>query len=77
MKERPGKLYRHFGTDGALLYVGVSLSAINRLREHRQQSAWFDDIVRVDIETFPSLKEAFAAERQAIQTEQPRYNIIA
>ena len=39
-------MYRHFGADGSLLYIGISLNALNRLRQH-QSSRWFDKIARV------------------------------
>jgi len=67
-------LYRHFDAEGNLLYVGISLNAINRLSQHKQASGWFDDIARVDIKTLPSRKEALDAETKAIQTEAPKYN---
>lgn len=68
-------LYRHFDAEGALLYVGISLSAVNRLSQHKDCSHWFDDIARVDIETFPSRHEALRAEKAAILAENPRHNL--
>jgi hypothetical protein len=43
-------LYRHFDKDGTLLYVGISLSAINRLGQHKDNAHWFSSIKRVEIE---------------------------
>ena len=68
-------LYRHFDKDGALLYVGVSLSAVQRLAQHRDASHWFADIASVKIEWFADRKEAIAAERTAITAENPRHNL--
>ena len=68
-------LYRHFAADDTLLYVGISLSAVYRLSQHRQTSSWFSEIVRVSIEKFPSRVEALQAETKAIQTEKPKHNI--
>jgi hypothetical protein len=31
-------LYRNFAADGTLLYVGINLSAFERLRAHRQNA---------------------------------------
>lgn len=70
----PTQLYRHFGKDGELLYVGVSLSAVARLSAHGAVSPWFRDIVRVDVEIFPTRAEALLAEKRAIQTENPLHN---
>jgi hypothetical protein len=76
-KAGPTELYRHYDASGALLYVGISLSAIERLRQHRATAEWFDQIARIDVEVFPSRKEAVAAERHAVRTEKPKYNIAA
>jgi hypothetical protein len=70
----PTSLYRHFAADGRLLYVGVSLHAVGRLCQHRDHSAWFTEIARVEIEQFPSRKAALDAEREAIQSEKPLHN---
>lgn len=67
-------LYRHFDADGQLLYVGISLNAINRLREHGEGSPWFDDIARVEIEYFPNRLLASQAEAVAIAEENPVHN---
>lgn len=68
-------LYRHFDADGKLLYVGISLSAINRLGQHKDNSHWYSKISRVDIEKFDSREEVVAAERKAIKEENPAHNI--
>lgn len=68
-------LYRHFDKDGSLLYVGVSLNAIERTIGHRDNSFWFKDIARIEIEWHPSRKTAYRHEKHAIETECPKYNI--
>lgn len=68
-------LYRHFAADGALLYVGISLSAVHRLSGHKDHSHWFGDITRVEIQSFESRAAALAAERVAVKEEKPRHNI--
>jgi hypothetical protein len=45
-------LYRHFNAAGDLLYVGISLSVINRLAGHMASSKWASDIATVKIEYF-------------------------
>jgi excinuclease UvrABC nuclease subunit len=72
---KPAQLYRHFGDDGTLLYVGISLSAIQRLAQHRDHAHWFEQIKRVEMQQFPTREEALAAEREAIAREQPLFNI--
>lgn len=68
-------LYRHFNRDGDLLYVGVSLSAIQRLGQHAEHSHWYSSISRVEIENFETREEVLAAERRAIIEENPRHNL--
>jgi hypothetical protein len=71
----PGRtqLYRHFDADDRLLYVGISISAVIRLYEHRS-SSWFYKIAKITIETFDTRQRAVEAERRAIVEERPSYN---
>jgi hypothetical protein len=68
-------LYRHFAADGSLLYVGISLSALQRLGQHAESSGWFNAISTVTIEHFETRDLALLAERRAIACEKPRHNI--
>jgi excinuclease UvrABC nuclease subunit len=68
-------LYRHYDKSGVLLYVGISLSAFNRLRQHKRNAHWFNDISFVKVEGFETKIAAESAERFAIKTENPLYNI--
>ncbi len=72
----PCSLYRHFSADGALLYVGVSLSALRRLGQHADNAHWFSRIARVEIQHFATRAEALAAERAAILSENPAHNLM-
>ena len=66
-------LYRHFGADGALLYIGKAIDPGRRLAEHRHQSNWFLSVVRIEIEWVHSA-EAATIEAAAISQERPQYN---
>jgi excinuclease UvrABC nuclease subunit len=68
-------LYRHFDGSNRLLYVGVSLSAFQRLGQHRNHAHWFEQIKRVEMEQFATRQEALDAERVAIERERPLFNI--
>jgi predicted GIY-YIG superfamily endonuclease len=68
-------LYRHFCQEGSLLYIGISLSALTRLGQHEEHSAWFDKIRTVTIENFQNREAAKAAEKAAIINEKPFYNV--
>ena len=67
-------LYRHFNAKKELLYVGMSLSHLSRLREHKRQSRWFNQISIITIEKFRKKRRCAEAEAKAIRTENPRYN---
>lgn len=69
------QLYRHYDKSGTLLYVGISLSTVARLAQHRDTAQWFDAITDIKIETFPTREDALAAERRAIASENPTCNI--
>lgn len=69
-------LYRHFDEQGKLLYVGISLSAVYRLKQHGSRSRWVSKICKVAIERFPTRDEAKEAEIRAIQSERPIYNRV-
>jgi hypothetical protein len=67
-------LYRHYDEDGVLLYIGISYDLVARGRQHAKEAAWIEYAVRVEAEWLPSRDAAEAAERRAIQIEQPVFN---
>lgn len=75
LTEMNTQLYRHFDENEGLLYVGISLSTFNRLSQHKDHSGWFKKIKNVTIEHFETREEAMAAERKAIKSENPKFNI--
>ena len=72
-KEMTCQLYRHFGENDELLYVGISLATVVRLSQHKE-SPWFYQIKRVEIEQCSDRQEALAKETLAIKSENPKYN---
>lgn len=68
--------YRYYDIDDALLYVGVSLNAVYRLAQHRQDKSWFSDIKTVKLETHDTRTAALDTEREVIRRESPKYNIV-
>jgi predicted GIY-YIG superfamily endonuclease len=69
-------LYRHWDSDNNLLYVGISLSAMQRLAQHKEKSRWFSKIASVTIEYHPTREAALLAERAAIANERPAFNVV-
>jgi len=74
--KRRCQLYRHFSSDGTLLYVGISLSTINRLIQHNKSSGWMADVTRIEITHYASTEQALAAERNAVKKEMPLFNTV-
>lgn len=75
MAGRPAVLYRCFSANGALLYVGQSIRAAERLSQHEAAQPWWPLVARVDLEHFADLAECLGAERTAIKSERPRHNV--
>lgn len=67
-------VYRLLGVDGVPVYIGMSRCPANRIYIHRAR-AWWAEVADLTITWYPSKAEAFAAERAAIRTEHPQYNI--
>lgn len=67
-------LYRFYGTDAELLYVGVSDDWPTRLKQHSRTQHWFQDVREVSCVDYPDREGAEHAERAAIIEEQPRFN---
>lgn len=76
MATRGRELYRHFDSAKNLLYVGISLSTVTRLSQHRRSSRWADEIASIEIERFPNLALAAEAEKHAIIVENPKWNRV-
>jgi len=68
-------LYRSFGSDSQLLYIGVSSNLRERLRRHRQRAAWWPAAELIRLEPFAMEYLALDAERAAIRAERPQFNV--
>lgn len=68
-------LYRAYDHDGGLLYVGVSKNVANRFCQHHA-SEWIGLVRKVSLTLFASRESALGAERRAIKSEKPRFNIF-
>lgn len=70
-------LYRFYGSEGQLLYVGITDSPHTRWATHARKNAegWWADVCVVHSEWYPSRAKAEAAEKQAIRREGPLHNV--
>lgn len=73
--DTPTAVYRLFDHDGNLLYVGCSYAPAKRCKAHAQEKPWWPEVASRTDEWFAQLAEARSAERSAIETERPRYNV--
>jgi hypothetical protein len=71
----PTHLYRYFDERDYLLYVGISISAVQRMGQHASGAHWFKDAARVEIAAYASREAALATEARAILKEYPLHNI--
>lgn len=77
-KQKPKSLYdvyRYYDINDRLLYVGMSISAVKRLQMHKSKARWIDRVTTIRIEKFHSKREALNAEKKAIETERPEFNV--
>jgi excinuclease UvrABC nuclease subunit len=75
MKDGPNFLYRHFDCNGTLLYVGISLNAINRTYAHIKTCEWTELIANISVHPYSTREDALEAEKIAIANEKPQFNI--
>ena len=68
-------LYRLFGGEGELLYIGISNEYTQRMRGHFRDSDWFPTVREIRIEKCSTREEALFKEREAVQLEKPFHNI--
>jgi hypothetical protein len=57
-------------------HVGITSQGPHRWRAHERDQAWWGEVVRSTAEHFEVREKALEAERAAIQTEAPRYNVV-
>ena len=69
-------LYRLYGADGQLLYVGIADDPLSRLKQHRKDKDWFQWVANTSFQTFETRDEALNAEAKAIRSEHPAHNIV-
>lgn len=69
-------LYRVFGHDEALLYVGRTLAPIQRFTTHQREKDWWRNVAVITLQHFEGLDAVVAAECQAIRDEHPVHNVL-
>lgn len=68
-------LYRAYGFDQQLLYIGISSNWVKRFDQHAENSQWFHETDYIRLQHFETREQVKKAERLAIQHERPKYNV--
>jgi hypothetical protein len=72
-------LYRHYGFDGKVLYVGITRSALGRWGEHLRRgnrSSWIDEVAVITVDHYSTRAEAEDAEAAIVLAERPVFNRV-
>lgn len=72
----PQYLYRFFDATGQLLYVGITCNLGRRFKAHRLEQPWWPEVARTVIDRYADRGAVEQAEREAIETERPRWNVV-
>jgi hypothetical protein len=68
-------LYRLYDATGGAIYFGTTRNWITRWRQHRVKE-WWPEVARVKISLYPDFSVLNDAEKWAIASEAPRYNVV-
>lgn len=68
-------VYRAYGPDGKLLYVGSTESFGLRREQHERRAKWYQPEIRWTTRIYASIAEAKEAELEAIAAEHPIRNV--
>lgn len=72
---KPHDVYRVRDDAGNLLYVGCSVNAFRRIRQHKAEyQPWFPHAATVDIDQYEDFTTGRLVEAQAIAEEGPLWN---
>ena len=75
-RAKPTALYRLFGKEDRLLYVGIAVNPEKRLASHRTSKPWWPEVTRHTIDWLDDWESALKREAEAIHAERPVHNII-
>lgn len=70
-----GSVYRAYGADDALLYIGSAKRPEVRISSHKRSAPWRHLVARWVVVEYPNISAARKAEREAIKAESPEWNL--
>jgi len=68
-------LYRFYNDGGQLLYVGITNDPPRRMTQHSQDKKWWAQVRGMTVEWYPDRTSVLAAEKRAINVENPLHNV--
>lgn len=68
-------VYRFYGEQEQLLYIGVSWAPFKRWAYHRRNAAWFSRAQVVQVDVYRSRRTALRIEREGIREQAPAFNV--
>lgn len=71
LAEQPTALYRWYGQEGRLLYVGISFNPVARAAGHAESQPWWSLVRTCAVQWYPTRTAAERAEARAIWEEEP------
>lgn len=71
-------LYRILDSSGTLLYVGATTNPKLRFSAagHAGDKSWWSEVATISLQHFDDLDSLIAAEREAIESENPQHNSV-
>lgn len=69
-------LYRFYDDEERLLYIGVTADPGRRMSAHSRGKPWWQSVRNITMQNFSTSADLMRAERQAIKTEDPIYNVV-
>lgn len=70
----PACVYHAHSDDDSVIYTGSTTDLPTRIRKHRTNSSWFDEVARWSFTAYESITVAQAEEKAAIRRDRPRHN---
>jgi len=69
-------VYRLYGANDELLYIGISVNPDQRFMQHAASKEWWPEVARREVAMwFDDRPQAAAAEARAIRDHHPRHNL--
>ncbi len=69
-------VYTMLDKKGKPLYVGMSKDTVRRFKRHSKTKEWYPEVTKVKTKKYGSRAKATLAEKKAIKTKSPKYNIV-